>query len=202
MCQNRVRDLRRRISPGRRGAARAARHRGLYRRGDRFYRLRTAGTGGGRKRAARARAHGVLRREHRQRQGEKALPRSAPGYLSNGRMRRFYERAHGAGRDGVHRRHAKLRALPGRSVLRGAPLRRGSALPRAAGEKTAPDRKPAGAASALRRYVRRAAARRHGASRLDVGAAERPFAGRAGNRRALRRSGAHFQPCRMAYDRI
>ena len=82
-----------------------------------------------------------------------------------------------------------------------AALRRGSALPRAAGEKTAPDRKPAGAAFALRRYVRRAAACGYRASRLDVGAAERPFAGRAGNRRALRRGGAHFQPCRMAYAR-
>ena len=117
-------------------------------------------------------------------------------------MRRFYERAHGAGRDGLHRRNAKLRALPGRGVLCGAPPRRGNALPRAAGEKTAPDRKPAGAAPALRRYCRRAEARRHGASRLDVGAAERSFAGRAGRRRALRRGGTHFQPRGVAHARI
>ena len=64
-------------------------------------------------------------------------------------MRRaFYERAHGAGRDGVHRRNAKLRALPGRGVLRGAPLRRGSAHP-VLPEKTAPDRKPASTAFTL-----------------------------------------------------
>ena len=46
------------------------------------------------------------------------------------------------------------------------------------------------------------AVQRRADSRLDVGAAERPFAGCAGNRRALRRGGAHFQPCRMAYARV
>ena len=73
--------------------ARAARHRGLYRRGDRLDRLWTAGTGGRRKRCCACSRAWSASARHRQRQGEKALPRSAPGYLSNGRMRRFYERA-------------------------------------------------------------------------------------------------------------